>query len=151
MDRAEPGAAHDRAPICRFGPDRRLTAAGTGAAALFGFAAVTSTDRPGMILFGAAAVLLVAYTVADLLFWPRLTASAEGLVIRTPLQRAHLEWSEVEDVRADARERLGLRSVTLEIDAGATLVVFSRRSLGADPATVAGLVRALDPREPRAD
>jgi hypothetical protein len=135
-----------RAPSCRFGPDRRLTAL-TGALTLIAFAAAAlSDDRPGRILFGGAAVVLLAYTVTDLVFWPRLVASADGLVIRTPALRAQFAWADVASVRADARDRLGLRSVTLEIDAADTLAVFSRRALGADPTTVAGLVNALDPR-----
>ena len=40
-------------------------------------------------------------------------------------------------MHADIRARLGLRSTTLEIDAGATLVVLSRRALGADPEAAA--------------
>ena len=44
------------------------------------------------------------------------------------------------------RTRFGLRSTALEIDAGDTLVVLSRRALGADPETVRDLVRAFAPR-----
>jgi Bacterial PH domain len=135
-----------RAPRLQFGPDRRLTAA-TGALALIAVAAtVLSQDRAGRVLLGGAALVLLAYTVTDLLFWPRLVVSADGLLIRTPLTRTRLAWSDVDNVAADARQRLGLRSVTLEIDAGEQLVVFSRRSLGADPEAVAGMIGALDPR-----
>jgi hypothetical protein len=134
-----------RAPICRYGPDRRLSAA-SGALSLIGAAAaVLSPDPAGQVLFAGAALVLLGYTVTDLVFWPRLTADAEGLLVRTPLTRARIAWSDVEAVRADARERLGLRSVTLEIDAGEQLLVFSRRALGADPATVAGLISAFKP------
>ncbi|HEY8827458.1 MAG TPA: PH domain-containing protein [Jatrophihabitantaceae bacterium] len=97
------------------------------------------------MFFAGAALVLLGYTVTDLVFWPRLTADAEGLLVRTPLTSARIAWSDVEAVRADARERLGLRSVTLEIDAGEQLLVFSRRALGADPATVAGLISAFKP------
>jgi hypothetical protein len=136
-----------RAPSCRFGPDRRLTAV-TGALTLVAAAAAAlSPDPAGRLLFGAAALVTLAYTLSDLIFWPRLTAAADGLLIRTPLTRARIAWSDVEAVRADARERLGLRSVTLEIDAGERLLVFSRRALGADPATVAGLISAFVPRQ----
>jgi PH (Pleckstrin Homology) domain-containing protein len=135
-----------RAPRYRFGPDRRLTAA-TGAAALIATGgAGLSTDPAGRVLLVGAALVLLAYTVTDLVFWPRLAVNASGLDVRTPQTRAHLDWSEIEAVRADARQRLGLRSVTLEIDAGAQLVVFSRRALGADPETAAGVIRAFDPR-----
>jgi hypothetical protein len=135
-----------RAPRYRFGPDRRLTAA-TGAATLIATAgAGLSTDPAGRVLLVGAALVLLAYTVTDLVFWPRLSVNASGLDVRTPHTRAHLDWSEIEAVRADARQRLGLRSVTLEIDAGEHLVVFSRRALGADPETAAGVIQAFEPR-----
>ncbi|MDQ2748314.1 MAG: PH domain-containing protein [Pseudonocardiales bacterium] len=134
-----------RAPTLRFGPDRRLTAL-SGALAL---AAVTATvlasDSAGRLLLAGAALVLLAYTVTDLLYWPRLTASADGLLIRTPAARGLIRWPEVETIRADTRQRAGLRSVTLEIDAGEQLVVFSRRALGADPGEVAALIAAFQP------
>lgn len=133
-------------PVVRFVPDRRYTglaAVGTVAAAL---ACVFSSDPPGRLLFALAALLLLVYVVSDLVFSPRLTASREGLVIRSPLLRAELPWSAVENIRADVRTRYGLRSSTLEVDAGETLVVFSRRALGVEPEQAANLVRAFLPR-----
>lgn len=136
-----------RAPSLRFGPDRRLTAL-TGTLALIAVtAALLASDTAGGLLLSGAAVVLLGYTVTDLIFWPRLTVSAEGLSIRTPAARGLVPWSEVEAVRADARQRAGLRSVTLEIDAGEYLVVFSRRALGADPAQVADLIGAFQPQQ----
>jgi hypothetical protein len=143
------GSAVDpRAPTCRFGPDRRLTAGTALLALITAAAAALSSDPAGQVLLGAAALVLFSYAVTDLLFWPRLTASPEGLIIRTPLTRARIAWSDIDAVRADARERIGLRSVTLEIDAGECLVVFSRRALGADPETVAALISAFGPPRP---
>jgi Bacterial PH domain len=130
----------------RFGPDLRLSAlifvAAMGALVL----AVMTGDAPGRLIFGLAALVLAAYAVGDVIFWPRLVADQAGLRIRTPMTRADVAWADVEGVDADVRSRYGLRSTTLEIDAGPTLVVFSRRALGADPETVQNLVRALDPR-----
>ncbi|MFN2518428.1 MAG: PH domain-containing protein [Jatrophihabitantaceae bacterium] len=143
QDRGSPVGA--QAPTCRFGPDRRLSAVIGALALVAAAAAALSSDPPGRVLLGAAALVLLGYALTDLVFWPRLTAGANGLLIRTPLTRTRLAWSDIEAVRADARERLGLRSVTLEIDAGEQLVVFSRRALGADPATVAGLIWAFNP------
>jgi Bacterial PH domain len=138
----EPG----RAPVVRFGPDRRVTAlAGIGLLAALTLAVVGS-DPAGRLLAAIAVVVLLAYVVSDLWFHPRLTASGDGLTIRAPTTRAQLPWRDVERVQADTRLRLGLRTTTLEIDAGATLVVFSRRALGADPETVAELVNAFRPR-----
>jgi hypothetical protein len=142
------GSAVDaRAPRLRFGPDRRLTAL-TGILAVIAIAvAALASDAAGRLLLAGAALVLLAYTVTDLVFWPRLTVSADGLLLRTPATRGLIPWSEVEAVRADTRQRAGLRSVTLEIDAGQRLVVFSRRALGADPTEVAGLVSAFHSRD----
>lgn len=133
------------APVLRFGPDRRLTAtAGAGAVLALGAASLYA-DAPGRLLFALAAALLAGYAVADLRWAPRLTVDATGLRVRTPFTSADLSWDEVDDVRADVRTRYGLRSATLEVDGGEVLVVFSRRSLGAAPETVAGLVNAMRP------
>lgn len=133
-----------RTPVVRFGPDRRLTLA-AAVGALVAVALLLSTDATGRVLFAVAAAVLACYAVGDLVWWPRLTADVAGVRVRTPFVRTDLAWSQVDDVRADVRTRYGLRSATLEVDAGEVLVVFSRRSLGADPETVASLVRALRP------
>jgi hypothetical protein len=136
---------NDRRPTVAFRPDRRYTlVSGAGAAVALVLVLVLS-DAPGRVLAGVAAAVLVAYAGSDLLFSPRLSASSDGLVVRSPMLRTRLEWPEVEDVRADSRVRYGLRSTTLEIDAGAVLAVFSRRALGADPEEAAALVRACRP------
>ena len=135
-----------RRPRCRFGPDRRVTAAAAIGAAAAAIGAAWTNDAAGRLLLIGAALLLAGYSVTDLVFWPRLSADADGLVVWSPLARARLPWDQVDAVRAEVRDRLGLRSVTLEIDAGENLIVFSRRALGADPATVAALVHAFDPR-----
>jgi hypothetical protein len=141
------GVVNPRAPSCRFGPDRRLTAA-TGALALVAASGAVLTDDPaGRVLFVGAALVLLAYAVTDLVWWPRLAVSADGLVVATPALSVRLDWNDVEAVRPDSRQRLGLRSVTLELDAGEHLVVFSRRALGADPEAVAGLIQSFDPRQ----
>lgn len=136
-------AAPDRHPVCRFGPDRRLTAAAGLGAVVAALATLLAGDAPGRILIGGAALLLLGYTVTDLVFWPRLVLSAEGVRVHSPLARAQLSWHEVTAVRADVRQRYGLRLVTLEIDAGEQLIVLSRRALGADPQEVAGLAAAF--------
>lgn len=135
-----------RRPQCRFGPDRRLTLAIAALAVLATLAGVLTSDAAGRLLFVGAALVLAGYAIVDVMFWPRLTADGDGLVIRSPFARTALAWNEVEAVTADVRTHLGLRSTTLEIDAGEHLIVFSRRTLGADPADVADVVRAFDPR-----
>jgi hypothetical protein len=133
-------------PTVAFFPDRRYTAlAGVGAAAAL-IAALVSNDPAGHVLFGVAAVVLLGYLAADLVFRPRLSASPTGIVINTPFTRALLSWDDVASVRADTRFRRGLRTVTLEIDAGAVLAVFTRRTLGVEPADAAARISAVRPR-----
>jgi hypothetical protein len=128
-----------------FGPDHRLTAL-TGLLCVLAVGAAALTGDPaGRLLVAGAAAVLLGYALIDLLCWPRLAADAHGLELRTPFTHLRLPWEQVDDVRADVRDRLGLRSRTLEIDAGPHLVVFSRRALGADPEQVAALVRACRP------
>jgi hypothetical protein len=134
------------APAVRTGPDGRFTALAAGGVAVALIVTLTTADPAGRLLAAIAVVVLLVYVVSDLLFRPRLSATAEGIEIRSPMTRARLPWPAVERVHADTRLRLGLRSTTLEIDAGATLVVLSRRALGADPETIADLVNALRPR-----
>jgi hypothetical protein len=136
----------ERAPALRFGPDRRTTALAAVGVLIGVGLAITTDDPQGRFLFGLAAAVLACYALGDVVFSPRLYADGSGLRIRTPMTRVDLAWADVDDVRADVRSRYGVRSSALEVDAGETLVVFSRRSLGADPDTVADLVRALDPR-----
>jgi hypothetical protein len=135
----------DRRPTVAFRPDRRYTALAAGGAVVAIVLVLVLSDPAGRVLAGVAVAVLVTYAISDLLFSPRLCASADGVVVRSPLLRAQLEWHEVEDVRADTRVRYGLRSNTLEVDAGAVLAVFSRRALGVDPAEAAALVRACRP------
>ncbi len=134
------------APVVRFGPDRRLTVL-AGAGALVGaILCATAGDAPGRLLFGLATLVLLGYVAGDLIWSPRLAADRTGVRIRTPFTRADLDWNDVAEVRPDVRSRYGLRSATLEIDAGEVLVVFSRRSLGTDPEVAGGLVEAMRPR-----
>jgi hypothetical protein len=133
----------------RFVPDRRYTALAAGGALGALLAVLLAVDAGGRLLFGLAAVILLVYVVSDLVFSPRLAASAAGVVINSPMTRARLSWDDVQEVRADTRIRHGLRSTTLEIDAGPVLAVLSRRALGAEPVDVAALVEAFRPQTPR--
>ncbi|MDT4949608.1 MAG: hypothetical protein QOJ37_2203 [Pseudonocardiales bacterium] len=132
-------------PVVTFVADRRFTGLAAAGVVVAVVIAVLANDRAGQLLAGLAALVLALYVVSDLVFSPRLVVSAQGLRVRSPFTRADLPWSQVEDVRADTRTRLGLRSTTLEIDAGPVLAVMSRRALGADPADVAELVNAFRP------
>jgi Bacterial PH domain len=133
-------------PVARFTPDRRYTALAAGGALGGLAAALLTSDTAGRVLFALATVVLAGYVASDLVFSPRLTASQDGIVINAPLTRTTLAWDEVEDVRAETRFRRGLRSTTLEIDAGPVLAVFSRRALGTEPVDAAALIQAFRPR-----
>ncbi len=133
-------------PEARFIPDRRYTALAAGGALGALAALALTSDAAGRLLFGTAAVLLLGYVIADLVFSPRLTASRAGIVINTPFTRARLAWADVDEVRTETRIRRGLRSTTLEIEAGALLAVFSRRVLGIEPVEAAALIEAFRPR-----
>lgn len=131
----------DETLTCR--PDPRYTAlAAVGIVAAL-VALALAGDGPSRAMAVVAIAVLLAYVVSDLVFSPRLVASGAGLTVRSPLVRARLCWPEVEDVRADTRIRFGLRSTTLEIDAGETLIVLSGRAIGGDPAQVADRLRAM--------
>jgi Bacterial PH domain len=142
--RPNPGRPAGRSEA-RLVPDRRYTAlAAGGMAGALGALAFT-TDSGGRLLAAIAAAVLLVYVVCDLVFSPRVIASPDGIVINAPLTRARLRWSDVEDVRPDTRLRLGLRSTNLEIDAGSTLAVLSRRAIGMDPLWAADLILAFRP------
>jgi hypothetical protein len=102
-----------------------------------------SSDAAGRLLFAALALWLAGLVATDLLLRPRLRADAGGLVVRTLSVRRRLPWSAVERVQVDQRSRYGLSARTLEVDAGETLVVLGRRSLGADPRDVASMLNDI--------
>lgn len=108
---------------------------------LLGVAA--TTDTMGRFLALVAGVGLLAVAVADVVIRPRLRADAHGVTARTVGGRVSLSWREVKDVRVDERRGVAVRSKLLEIDAGDTIVLLGRRSLGADPREVAAVLRAL--------
>jgi Bacterial PH domain len=135
----------ERPAELRFVPDRRYTALAGGGFAVAVIVALLAADAPGRLLAAGAAVVLAAYVAADLVFTPRVVVSAGGVVVNAPLLRTRLPWTAVERVHADTRLRLGLRATTLEIDAGETLAVLSRRAIGVDPEVAAEQIRAFRP------
>jgi YD repeat-containing protein len=137
---------HRPLPVVRFVPDRRYTALAVGGAVGALAAALLTSDAAGRVLFAAAAAILIGYAASDFVFSPRITASRSGIVINAPGNRTTLSWDQVDAVRAETRFRRGLRSTTLEIDAGALLAVFSRRTLGTEPVQAAALIEAFRPR-----
>lgn len=131
--------------VVRFVPDRRYTAAAGGAAVLAALVTLVAGDAPSRLLLGIAAVVLAGYAVGDLLYSPRVEAGPAGIVVRSPLTRARLSWEQVDNVHASVSTHRGLRSTTLEIDAGEVLAVLSRRAIGVDPERAAEQIRACRP------
>jgi hypothetical protein len=136
----------ERTPTLRFGPNRWL-ATGFGVVALAFLAlALSVDDRNGRLLYSLAALVLVAVCALDLIWNPRLVLDAQGLHLHTPTSSGLVAWSDVERVHVDDRSRLGLSSRTLEIDAGAQLVILSRRALGGtEPRDVAAMIETYRP------
>jgi hypothetical protein len=92
----------------------------------------------------AAAVGLAAWAARDLIAPVRLAADPEGVTVVVGFAgHRRLAWAQVERVRMDRRERLGLRSNLLELDADDNLYLFSVHDLGADPEDVLRSVLAL--------
>ena len=107
-------------------------------------AAFGRRDPVQWVLAAAVALALTGWGLRDLLVPVRLTADPEGLtVIEGLASRRRVPWSEIERVRVDRRERLGLRSELLEVDAGESLYLFSAHELGADPEEVAAALTAF--------
>lgn len=133
------------APVVRFRPDRRITVAAAAGAVVLALLALVADDGPSRLLFGIGVVLLAANAISDVVFSPRVVASADGVELRSPSVRVQLPWSRIEAVRVDTRARLGLRSTTLEVDASEVLAVFSRRTLATEPEEAAALINAFRP------
>ncbi|MEH1016812.1 PH domain-containing protein [Micromonospora sp. CPCC 206060] len=101
--------------------------------------------RPGLAVLVAAG--LAGWAVRDLVAPVRLAVDPHGVtVIRGFAGRRRLDWAVVERISVDTRPRRGLRTETLEIDAGDALYLFGRYDLGAEPATVADILWAVRER-----
>jgi hypothetical protein len=111
--------------------------------ALIAAGLAVTADAAGRLLFTLLALWLAGVVAADLGLGPRLRADPGGVEVRTLSVRRRLPWSAVRAVTVDQRARYGLTARTLEVDAGDTLVVLGRRSLGADPRDVAAALAEI--------
>ena len=143
MNPASPQRAAQWAP-------RPVETATAAAGAVLAAALAVVADPAGRVLFAVAAVGLLALVAADLLVRPRLAADADGVQVRTLAARRRLPWSALERVDVDERSRYGLTARTLELDAGGTLVVLGRRTLGSDPRDVADALARIRYTSPTA-
>ena len=110
--------------------------------------AVVLVDSAGRLLVGAATLLVLGLAARDALLRPRLSAGADGVVVRTLAGRRHLPWPGLQ-VQVRATKRWGVSARTLELDTAAgpdddgVLVLLGRRDLGADPEEVARALRTF--------
>lgn len=100
-------------------------------------AVALTADTAGRLLALLAGIGLLGLAAADVLARPRLRADTTGLTARTLVSRTTLAWPQVRSVRVDERHGVAVRSKLLEIDAEDTIILLSRRALGADPHEVA--------------
>lgn len=115
------------------------------------FAGLAVLDSgPGRLLAGAGALAAVATAARDGLLRPGLEAGPAGVRIVDGVRRKALGWEEIVGIRAVTETRLGLRTRLLELDLDDTVLVRSRRALGADPAQVAAELEQLRTAHPPA-
>ncbi|HKT02908.1 MAG TPA: PH domain-containing protein [Rugosimonospora sp.] len=103
--------------------------------AIFAVAALALRgDRLGLALSALAGLVLLVYSVRDLLAPVRLAADPEGVTLVAGFtRRERLRWDQIERVRVDRRRRLGTVAELLEIDTGEALHLFSSYDLGVPP------------------
>jgi hypothetical protein len=97
---------------------------------------------------GATAAGLAIWALRDLIAPVRLAADADGVTVVVGFagRRRH-RWPEIERVRLDRRERLGVSAEYLEVDADDALYLFSMHDLGADPRDVLAVLDDLRARQ----
>ena len=106
-------------------------------------------DPVQWFIAGVVAAALTGWAVRDLIAPVRLSADTSGVTMVVGFaRRRHVAWPQIERVRVDRRERMGLRNRLLEIDAGDSLHLFSEHELGADPEEVAESLNALRANAP---
>jgi hypothetical protein len=112
----------------------RVMGAKFAVAAVVGVVAAIAPTRTQAAVGALVAAAILSYAVRDVLARERLRADATGLTaVRGYAGRVHLPWTAVERIGVDASTRFGARTELLEIDAGETIVLFSRFDLGVDP------------------
>jgi hypothetical protein len=106
-------------------------------------------DPVQWVLAGAVAIALAGWALRDVVAPVRLAADREGVTVVTGFAgRRRLGWAQIERIRLDRRERLGLASEMLEIDADDALFLFTMHDLGADPHDVLAELEQLRQQTP---
>jgi Bacterial PH domain len=109
-----------------------------GAVAIVVLVLAFGRDDPVQWFLAAVVALgLAGWALRDAVAPVRLAADPDGLTVVVGFAgRRRLAWSEIERVRIDRRDRLGVRTKLLEVDVGDNLYLFSRYDLGAEPEDV---------------
>ena len=71
----------------QFGPNRALAVLWLALTLVAAGAAIATTDAPGRLLAGGAAIVLAAYGIVGLVFWPRLSVGPEPHASRSTAKR----------------------------------------------------------------
>ena len=96
------------------------------------------------VMAGAVAIGLAGWALRDLVAPVRLAADIDAVtVVEGYARRRRLGWVEIERVRVDRRERLGLTTELLEVDSGEDIYLYSVHDLGADPRDVLAVLEEL--------
>ncbi len=99
----------------------------------------------------AVAAGLAIWALRDVVAPVRLAADHEGITVVTGFAgRRRLVWAQIERVRLDRRDRLGITTEMLEVDADDALFLFSMHDLGADPHEVLEVLEKLRADQPSA-
>ena len=106
--------------------------------------AFAGRDPVRWALAAIVALALAGWALRDLIAPVRLAADADGVTVLTGFaRRRRVPWDRIERVRVDRRIHRGLRSETLELDAGDAIYLFGAHELGALPEDVAAALHEL--------
>jgi hypothetical protein len=101
-------------------------------------------DPVQWVMAVTVAIGLAAWAARDLVAPVRLAADRDGItVVAGFARRRRLPWAQIEHVRLDRRDRLGITSEMLEVDADDALFLFSMHDLGAEPHEVLPVLERL--------
>lgn len=121
-----------------------------GAVAIVALVLAFGRDDPVQWFLAAVVTIgLAGWALRDVIAPVRLAADPDGVTVVVGFAgRRRLAWPDIERVRLDRRDRLGLRSELLELDAGDYLYLFGRYDLGAEPEEVLASLQALRSGQP---
>jgi Bacterial PH domain len=121
-----------------------------GAVGIVALVLAFGRDDPVQWFLAAVVTIgLAGWALRDLVAPVRLAADPDGVTVVVGFAGCRrLAWPEIERVRLDRRDRLGLRSELLEVDAGDYLYLFGRYDLGAEPEEVLASLQALRSGQP---